>query len=405
MVAMSDVTEDGSIIFGKNSDRQYNEPLLIRYIPSSINKINSKVKTTYIEIDEVEETYSCILFCPSNIFGAEMGFNSHGLVVGNEALFTKVESYSNGLTGMDLVRLIIQRCKTSFEGKEILISLLNKYGQGGNCGFTKEFYYQNSFLLVDSNEGWIIETIGKDYAAKRILNGIYTISNEISFGGIETFDEYSDNLILNAISNGWCKSIDDFNFHHCYSGLSFKPNYFYNGFLKTYLSSSQIRKQRSNDLLNQNKSKIKIKDFLNILRDHQSSMNNLDICMHSSFGPIKSNQTTGSLISVLFKSNKKDPIHYITCSSLPCLAIFKPIWLHSSIKPPQFILNSSDNIWWKYEIINRNIYQYYQKMIHQIQFQRDLLENQFLFKSNQLSLNNISIQQRNQFTCLAFQKV
>jgi dipeptidase len=413
IVAMSDVTEDGSIIFGKNSDRQYNEPLSIRYIPSSINKINSKVKTTYIEIDEVEETYSCILFCPSNIFGAEMGFNNYGLVVGNEALFTKVESYSNGLTGMDLVRLILQRCKTSFEGKNELIRLLNQYDQGGNCGFTKEFYYQNSFLLVDSNEGWIIETIGKDYAAKRITNGIYTISNRISFGGIETFDEYSENLILNAISNGWCKSIEDFHFYRCYSGLSWKPNEFYNGFVKTYFSSSQIRQQRSNDLLNKNSSQIQIKDIFNILRDHQSSNNqnptkgltNIDICMHSSMGPIKLNQTTGSLVSVLFKSNEKLPIHYTTCSSLPCLAIYKPIWLDSSMIPPLFLLNSSDNLWWKYEIINRNISKFYRKLIHQIQFQRDLLENEILFKSNQLSWKNISNEQRNQFTCLAFQQV
>src|SRR4051794_38691308 len=108
MVAMGDVTEDGSIIFGKNSDRQTNEPLSIRYIPSSKNSSNSKIKTTYIEIDQVEETFSCILFCPSNIFGAEMGFNCHGLVVGNEALFTKVPSYEEGLTGMDLVRLVLE---------------------------------------------------------------------------------------------------------------------------------------------------------------------------------------------------------------------------------------------------------------------------------------------------------
>jgi len=50
MVAMSDVTEDSSIIFGKNSDREPNKPLLIRYILSGIYLLNFKVQTTYIEL-------------------------------------------------------------------------------------------------------------------------------------------------------------------------------------------------------------------------------------------------------------------------------------------------------------------------------------------------------------------
>jgi len=418
MVAMSDVTEDGSIIFGKNSDRQYNEPLLIRYIPSSINLPNSKVKTTYIEIDEVEKTYSCILFSPPNIFGAEMGFNCHGLVIGNEALFTKIESYSKGLTGMDIVRLVLERCRTSKEGKDTIIYLLNKYGQGGNCGFTSEFYYQNSFLLVDSNEGWIIETVGNDYAAKRITKGIHTISNKISFGDITTFDEYSDNLISKAISNRWCQSIEDFHFYKCYSGMSFYPKEFYNGFFKTHFASSQIRQSRSSNLiykLSKNSSKFSVIDMFNVLRDHEHSKNNpgngltnVDICMHGGFGPIRFNQTTGSLVSVIPKSKNEIPRHYATCTSLPCLSIYKPIWLDSS----SFISSSNtsstyseDNIWWKSEIINRNIMKYYQKLIKQIEIERNLLENQFVLTSKKLSSINISQKERNDYTISCFEQV
>ncbi len=50
MVAMSDVTEDSSIIFEKTSDREPTEPLLIRYILSGIYPLNSKVQTTCIEL-------------------------------------------------------------------------------------------------------------------------------------------------------------------------------------------------------------------------------------------------------------------------------------------------------------------------------------------------------------------
>ncbi|CAF4102463.1 unnamed protein product [Rotaria sordida] len=431
MVAMDDVTDDGSIIFGKNSDRQTNEPLSIRYIPSAIYPSNSKIRTTYIEIDQVEKTHSCILFSPTNIYGAEMGFNSHGLVIGNEALFTKIPCYSEGLTGMDLVRLVLERCSSSREGKETIIDLLNKYGQGGNCGFTSPFYYHSSFLIVDSNECWIIETVGKEYAAKRITKGIHTISNRISFGKVNTFDEYSKNLIEQAISNGWCHSIEDFHFEKCYSDISFYPKEFYNGYIKTYFASSKIRQSRSFDLISKQSKKypgkscqFNVMDMFNVLRDHQQSkdfpengLTNVDICMHGAFGPIRFNQTTGSLVSVIPKSKNQLPIHYATCTSLPCLSIFKPIWLDSSSIPPTFISSrdnflsnasitySSNNIWWKSEIVNRNIMKYYKKLIQQIQIERNLLENQFIYKSNKLSSKYISEEQRNHFTIFAFDQV
>jgi len=426
MVAMSDITEDGSIIFGKNSDRQTNEPLSMRYVPSSIYSSNSKVKTTYIEIDQVEKTSSCILFSPTNIFGAEMGFNCHGLVVGNEALFTKITSYNEGLTGMDLVRLVLERCSTSNEGKNEIISLLNKYGQGGNCGFTSKFYYHSSFLLVDANEGWIIETIGKEYAAKKITKGIHTISNIISFGNIHTFDEYSDNLIEQAIAKGWCHSIEDFHFQRCYSGLSFHPKEFYNGFLKTRLSCSQIRQTRSKELIHKANTKsescrFNVTDMFNVLRDHQYSkknpsngLTNVDICMHAAFGPIRFNQTTGSLVSVIPTTNNQIPTHYATCTSLPCLSIYKPIWLDSSTSPPTFISSdisdasytySSNNIWWKSEVITRNLIKYYQKLIKQITIERNSLEEDFIDKSKQLASRNVTQKERNQFMIFSFDKV
>ena len=422
MVVMGDATEDGSIIFAKNSDRQMNEPLSIRYFPSSRNSIPTQLKTTYIEIDEVQENHGCILFSPSNLFGAEMGFNIHGLVVGNEALFTKVESSQEGLTGMDLVRLVLQRCSTSVEGKKTIISLLNQYNQGGNCGFRKSFFYQNSFLLVDRNEGWVIETVGKDYAAKRIEKGIYTISNRISFGGIETFDEYSPNLINRAIANGWCCSLEDFHFGRCYSGFSSNPKQLYNGLIKTYFSSSQSRQTKAKDFLQEKSGQINVKDLFQLLRDHHSSkhvnpikgLTNIDICMHSSFGPIKFNQTTGSLISILPKTNHRLPLHYVTCSSSPCLAIYKPIWLHSTIKPPKFLLDdqtsssctySPNSLWWKSEIINRNLAKFYRQLIEQIRGERDSLEEHLVSQSDQLSSIEVSDQQRNHFTGVAFEQV
>lgn len=404
LVAMGDVTEMGSIIFAKNSDRQTNEPMSIRYVPAGNHAANSKLKTTFIEIDQVQRTNACVLFSPTNIFGAEMGFNSHGLVIGNEALFTRIPSDVPALTGMDLVRLVLERCTSSAQGKQLIVDLLKRYGQGGNCGFTSYFTYQNSFLLVDRHEAWLVETVGREYAAKRIVSGIRTISNEISFTDRTSFDEYSPNLIAQAIDRGWCKSIDDFDFRRCYSGFSFRFDYFYNSWLKTKLASSRERQCRALNILETCQS-ITVENVMAVLRDHHGqrqhfndNLTEVTLCMHAGFGPIRFSQTTGSLISIIPRTNNIDPIHFATCSSNPCLSIFKPLWLTNEFIVPDFLADDSsrflcqssvqfsiDSLWWKYELIHRTLTKYYRRLSSTIDQNRDPFERTTIEKALHLT--------------------
>jgi secernin len=105
------------------------------------------------------------------MWGAEMGFNEHGLACGNEALFTKCDSGVESLTGMDLVRLALERCRTALEAKDLICSLLSQYGQGGNCGFDSRFLYSNGFLLVDRTACYVVETVGREWAWKKVTKG------------------------------------------------------------------------------------------------------------------------------------------------------------------------------------------------------------------------------------------
>lgn len=47
-------------IFGKNSDRQHNEPQVMVFIDAKENRDN-KLKTTYIEIEQVEKTHAILI--------------------------------------------------------------------------------------------------------------------------------------------------------------------------------------------------------------------------------------------------------------------------------------------------------------------------------------------------------
>ena len=152
--------------FAKNSDRSPNEIQVPEYHPGATG-LTGQVQCTYISIPQVPETYAVLLSRPSWMWGAEMGVNEWGLCIGNEAVFTKGAYGKTGLTGMDLVRLALERCRTAKEALELILSLLESWGQGGNCGFDHNFYYDNAFLIQDGREQYVLQTAGKEWVYKR----------------------------------------------------------------------------------------------------------------------------------------------------------------------------------------------------------------------------------------------
>lgn len=101
-----------SALFGKNSDRSRNEPQTLLYYPAKTHS-EGKIKTTYIEVEQSKETKAMILSRPTWLWGAEMGVNECGVCIGNEAVFTKGKYGKTGLTGMDMVRLALERSENA----------------------------------------------------------------------------------------------------------------------------------------------------------------------------------------------------------------------------------------------------------------------------------------------------
>ena len=178
---------NGTALFGKNSDRSPNEAQTLYYYPAMTHK-SKTVMTTYIEVEQVETTKAIVLSRPSWLWGGEMGVNECGVCIGNEAVFTKGSYGKTGLTGMDMLRLALERSETAKMAVDCLISLLERYGQGGNCGYDHDFYYDNGFLVMDGKELYILETAGKSWVYKK--TDCAAISNRLS---IQTEgDVYSD---------------------------------------------------------------------------------------------------------------------------------------------------------------------------------------------------------------------
>jgi hypothetical protein len=170
--------QEGSF-FAKNSDRSPNEPQVVLLYPARINS-DETLKATYIGIEQVKETKTVLISRPVWMWGAEMGVNDCGVAIGNEAVFTKGSYGKTGLTGMDLLRLALERSNSAKQALETVITLLERYGQGGNCGYDHSFYYDNSFLIMDKKELFVLETKDRQWAYRRKNRDC--ISNRLCIG-------------------------------------------------------------------------------------------------------------------------------------------------------------------------------------------------------------------------------
>ncbi len=399
IIATPETTEDGVMLFGKNSDREPNEAQQIVFYPAAVHPPGTKVKCTYIEIDQAPETYAVFLSKPFWIWGAEMGVNDRGLAIGNEAIFSKIPASKNpGLIGMDLLRLALERAATAGEAIQVITELIARYGQGGNCGYTHPFYYHNSFLIADPTEAWVLETVDRHWVAKKITV-FYSISNGLTVGN--DFDRSSPDLVNFAIDKGWCKNKDDFHFAHCYSD-----------FLFTKFSYCQSRRNRTIDLLKNAAGRINISTFMSILRDHNSTdettyspdkgITGASVCMHASFGPIRISQTTGSLVVHL---HPKHPTCFATGTAAPCTSIFKPVWIDTPPIASESVLKGEFDpatTFWRHEQLHRMILKDYPGSIPKIKAERDQFEKEFIEDS--LKITHQSSAERATFSQTCFRK-
>ncbi|XP_073973330.1 secernin-2 [Rhodnius prolixus] len=303
-VVMPSLTS-GGVVFGKNSDRPTGEVQEIVYYPEKTYSDGESVKCTYIEIEQAAKTQAVILSKPVWMWGAEMGANGCGVVIGNEAVFTKLEDCEEKkLLGMDLVRLGLERSCSASEALEVITNLLEKHGQGGPCNEDNSMTYHNSFLIADSVEAWVLETAGSLWVAQRITEGFCNISNNLTI--TTKIDKMSDAVKSYATENNLWNGEGEFNWAETFSQTgSCDRQQSGHGLLEKYTSSSTFS----------------VADMFQILRDQDSG-----ICM--SLG--SSTVTASSQVSLLFAD--RPCAHWFTGTPDPSVSVFKPFVFTPCVK-------------------------------------------------------------------------
>lgn len=314
------VVRPGAVLFAKNSDRDPNEAQLLEWHPRRSHRAGSRVRCTWIEIPQVEQTHATLLSRPYWMWGAEIGANEHGVVIGNEAVFTREPYAATGLTGMDLLRLALERADTVDRACQVITTLLEAHGQGGGCGHeNRAFTYHNSFIVADATGATVLETAGRHWAVEKV-QGARTISNGLTIAGFA--ERHSD-------------------------------------FLKTRVSACYTRRSRTQALAERS---ARVGDLFAILRDHGEGRSSPAYslltgglrapCVHAG-GLVKAPQTTASWVAELRDGHA---VHWVTATAAPCVSLFKPVRIDEPLDLQPTPTDVADHsLWWRHERLQRAV--------------------------------------------------
>lgn len=316
------VVEPGRVLFAKNSDRDPNEAQALSWHSAEDHAVGSTVRCTYLTIPQVARTHAVLLSRPFWMWGAEMGTNEHGVTIGNEAVFTDQPYADTGLTGMDLLRLALERATDARAAVDTITGLLAAHGQGGGCGHEdRAFTYHNSFLVADRQRAFVLETAGRAWAVEEVASGARSISNGLT---IPTFAAtHADRL-------------------------------------RGRVSACAVRQRTTTAAATGAAGPL---DLAAALREHGDGATSPRYrwhngglgapCVHAG-GLLASSQTTGSWISDLSADGDR---HWATATAAPCTGLFKPVAVDEPLDlgaPPTDVADDT-SLWWRHERLHRPV--------------------------------------------------
>jgi dipeptidase len=202
-----------------------------------------------------------------------------------------------------------------------------------------------------------------------------------------------------AVKKGFAKSKQSFDLARDYSD-----------FLFTNFGKGRNRRATTFAVLGEQKGRVSIESMMGTLRHHndehfdpQTSITQVDVCMHAGFGPIRVSQSTASMVVYLDKNN---PLIFATGTSAPCTSIFKPFWLDAASSlnlGPAPAHQADSSHYWTHEKLHRATLLNYPERIKAYAADRDALELRFTQEALKLHNAHASAKDRADFSnqCIA----
>ena len=348
LVALPSATADGSTLLAKNSDRLALESQPLVQAPSRRHRPGSRVRCQYVSIPQVRETRGFIGSQPYWLWGLEHGVNDCRVAIGNEAVFSRDPPGEEALLGMDLVRLGLERSQTARQALEVMTDLLETHGQGGPAIMGTTFGYHNSFLIADPGEAWILETSGRQWAARQV-EGVGSISNHLTIE--DDWSLASRDLEKYAVDRGWWPAGSGrVRFATAYRSTEVMPG-----------RVSEGRFARGCVLLAEAAGRLTPQEMMRFLRDHGESGTILPeqrdpesadfftLCLHAD--PVGT--TTASMVARLRARWDGRPDLWVSLAT-PCTGVFLPVYLEGDV-PAAYAQGGASpdraSPWWRFKAL------------------------------------------------------
>lgn len=351
---LATLTDDG-VLFAKNSDRDPNEAQQLEWHPAADHEPGSRLRCTWTDVAQVDHTHAVVLSRPWWMWGAEIGANEHGVVIGNEAVFTRSTGLLGrgseeqpGLLGMDLLRLALERAATAADAVAVIVDLLERHGQGGSCSFEHPgLTYDNSFIVADPGGATVLETAGRSHATEVVTGRGRSISNGLTIRG---FAEANADPVRSRVAQ--CAQ------------------------RRSRTETSARTAQGTSDMFA-------------ALRDHgdgpdptYSPLNGAlsAPCVHAG-GRLTSAQTTASWVADLRTADPRGGfLHWATATAAPCTSMFKPVRIDDPVDlgPPPGNTDDPRTIWWHHERLHRPVMRHPTALLGRYRAERDAAEAEWL---------------------------
>jgi hypothetical protein len=194
---------DGSALFAKNSDRPPQERQVLEWLPPRVD--DGPLRATHVDVaPHGEPTLGVLGSRPTWGWGLEHGVNEAGVAAGNATIYTTLDPrpFPDALTGMDIVRLALERSASAEAAVGVVERLLAGVGQGGTGHDGVDRPYWSSFLLVDSSTAFVIETSGADHAVEQVVD-VRAITNRTTIAGFDSAHRHPRQPVAERVDPRW----------------------------------------------------------------------------------------------------------------------------------------------------------------------------------------------------------
>ena len=161
-VALGSTTTTQSAFVGLNYHSCRDESLRLALSEKKNHVADEILHRNTIDLPQSTTTFATLALQSESDWGYQAGMNEHGLVVGNSTWHSLLEESNTGLSGPDLVRLVLERSSTAVQGLDLLAKLISRYGQNGSE--TSDHIY----LITDGKEAFVVEAAGHYWACHEI---------------------------------------------------------------------------------------------------------------------------------------------------------------------------------------------------------------------------------------------